>query len=193
VSNVNDGLAKAFIRTLKGDYELKIREATSSDIDGIAFVHASSWKTTYKGLISDEFLDSITVEARKKRWILNFENPHKDEVMYVAENEAGTIIGFGNGGARREADMYDAELYALYLLKEYQGQGLGKLLIRSVAQHLMEKSYSSFMTWVLVGNPAIHFYHKVGGESVATKEVKIGNEMVEEIMIGWRDIRVVGR
>lgn len=78
-----------------------IREATASDIDGIAFVHATSWKTTYRGLISDEFLDKITVEARRKLWIRNFETPNKDEVMYVAEDEAGTIIGFANGGARR--------------------------------------------------------------------------------------------
>ncbi|KTD88472.1 GNAT family N-acetyltransferase [Paenibacillus etheri] len=171
---------------------MKIREATASDIDGIAFVHASSWKTTYKGLISDEFLDNFTVEARRKRWIQNFENPNKDEVMYVAEDEAGMIIGFANGGARREPDLFDAELYALYLLKEHQGKGIGKQLIRSVAQNLLEKNYSSFMTWVLVGNPAIHFYHKVGGQSVSMKEVKIGNEIVEEIMIGWREIRIVG-
>jgi len=174
---------------------LKIREATASDIDGIAFVHAASWKTTYRGLISDEFLDKITVEARRKLWIRNFENPNKDEVMYVAEDGAGMIIGFANGGARRGSDLsdlYDAELYALYLLKEQQGKGLGRQLIRSVAQNLLEKNYSSFMTWVVTGNPAIHFYHKVGGQSVATKEVKIGNEIVEEIMIGWRDIGVVG-
>jgi GNAT superfamily N-acetyltransferase len=171
---------------------LKIREATSSDIDGIAFVHATSWKTTYKGLISDEFLDKITVEARKKIWIRNFASPHKDEVMYVAEDDAGKIVGFSNGGVRREPDLYDAELYALYLLKEHQGKGIGKQLIRSVAQNLLEKNYSSFMTWVLVGNPAIHFYHKVGGQSVSMKEVKIGNEIVEEIMIGWREIRIVG-
>lgn len=171
---------------------MKIRKATASDIDGIAFVHAMSWKTTYKGLISDEFLDAITAEARSKRWIRNFENPNKDEVMYVAEDEAGMIVGFANGGARREPDLYDAELYALYLLKEHQGKGLGKRLIRSVAQNLLEKNYRSFMTWVLVGNPALHFYHKMGGESVATKEMKIGNEIVEEIMMGWRDIGVVG-
>ncbi|AIQ34163.1 hypothetical protein R50345_05610 [Paenibacillus sp. FSL R5-0345] len=171
---------------------MKIRKATASDIDGIAFVHAMSWKTTYKGLISDEFLDAITVEARSKRWIRNFENPIKDEVMYVAEDEAGMIIGFANGGARREPDLYDAELYALYLLKEHQGKGLGKRLIRSVAQNLLEKNYSSFMTWVLAGNPAIHFYHSVGGESISSIEVKIGDELLEEIKIGWQDIRGIG-
>ncbi|WP_449601870.1 N-acetyltransferase family protein [Paenibacillus sp. Marseille-Q9583] len=171
---------------------MKIREATASDIAGIAFVHATSWKTTYKGLISDEFLDNFTVEARRLRWIQNFENPNKDEVMYVAEDEAGMIIGFANGGARREPDLYDAELYALYLLKEHQGKGLGKQLIRSVAQNLLKKNYSSFMAWVLVGNPAIHFYHSVGGESISSIEVKIGNELLEEIKIGWQDIRGIG-
>lgn len=170
---------------------MKIREAISNDIDGIAYVHVESWKTTYKGLISDEFLDTITVEARRKLWIRNFESPNKDEIMYVAEDEAGMIIGFANGGARRDPDRYDAELYALYLLKAYQGKGLGKQLIRSVAQNLMEKKYSSFMTWVLAGNPAINFYHSVGGESISRIEAKIGNELLEEVKIGWKDIRFI--
>lgn len=170
---------------------MQIREATASDIDGIAFVHATSWKTTYKGLISDDFLNKITVETRRKLWIRNFESPNKDEIMYVAEDEAGMIIGFANGGARREQDTYDAELYALYLLKEHQGKGLGKQLIRSVSQNLLQKNYSSFMTWVLAGNPAIHFYHSVGGESISSIEVKIGDELLEEIKIGWKDIRVI--
>lgn len=170
---------------------MKIREATASDIDGIAYVHAESWKTTYRGLLSDEFLDQITVEGRRKLWIRNFTSPNPDEVMYVAEDEAGQIIGFANGGARKEPDEYDAELYALYLLKEHQGKGFGKQLIRSVALNLLEKNYNSFMTWVLAGNPAIHFYHRIGGESVTTKEIKIGNELVEEIKIGWKDIRVI--
>lgn len=170
---------------------MKIREATASDIDGIAYVHAESWKTTYRGLLSDEFLDQITVEGRRRLWIRNFTSPNQDEVMYVAEDEAGQIIGLANGGARKEPDGYDAELYALYLLKEHQGKGIGKQLIRSVALNLLEKNYNSFMTWVVAGNPAIHFYHRMGGESVTTKEIRIGNELVEEIKIGWKDIRVI--
>lgn len=172
---------------------MKIREATASDIDGIAYVHAESWKTTYRGMLSDEFLDQITVEGRRKLWIRNFTSPNQDEVIYVAEDEAGKIIGFANGGARKEPDVYDAELYALYLLEEHQGKGLGRQLIRTVAQNLLDKKYGSFMTWVLARNPAIDFYHSMGGESVTTKEVRIGSEVVGEVMIGWKDIRVILR
>lgn len=170
---------------------MKIREATIDDIDGIAYVHAQSWKTTYQGILSDEFLDQITMEGRRKLWIRNFASPNKDEVMYVAEDEAGQIIGFANGGARKEVDKYDSELYALYILKEFQGQGIGKLLIRRVVKDLIEKQYSSFMTWVLAGNPAIKFYYRVGGECVARKEITIGSELLEEVKIGWKDIRVL--
>lgn len=170
---------------------MKIREGAVSDIDGIAYVHAESWKTTYRGLLSDEFLDQITVDGRRRLWIRNFTSPNQDEIMYVAEDEAGQIIGFANGGARKEPDGYGAELYALYLLKEHQGKGVGKRLIRSIALNLLERNYNSFMTWVVAGNPAIHFYHKMGAQSVTSKEIRIGNELVEEIKIGWKDIRVI--
>ena len=170
---------------------MKIREATSEDIAGIAYVHAESWKTTYRGIVSDEFLDQITVEGRKKLWTRVFASPNKDEVMYVAQDETGQIIGLANGGARKEPDEYDAELYALYLLKEHQGKGIGKQLIRSVVQKLIEQEYSSFMTWVLAANPAINFYHRMGGESVAREMITIGNESLEEVKMGWKDIQVI--
>ncbi|BCU83346.1 hypothetical protein JIR001_31290 [Polycladomyces abyssicola] len=46
--------------------------------------------------------------------------------MYVAENEFGTIVGFTGEGRERSGEPgYDGELYAIYLLKEFQCQGIG--------------------------------------------------------------------
>ncbi|WP_306428702.1 hypothetical protein [Robertmurraya siralis] len=37
-----------------------IREATLSDAEGIAKVHVDSWRTTYKGIVSDVFLEQLS-------------------------------------------------------------------------------------------------------------------------------------
>ena len=45
--------------------EIHIRRAIKDDIRGIAKVHVDSWKTTYKGIFADEFLENITYEQRE--------------------------------------------------------------------------------------------------------------------------------
>ncbi|MFC8561731.1 GNAT family N-acetyltransferase, partial [Peribacillus frigoritolerans] len=35
---------------------MKIRKAIEEDVDGIANVHINSWKTTYKGILPDQYL-----------------------------------------------------------------------------------------------------------------------------------------
>ena len=45
--------------------EIHIRRAIKDDIQGIAKVHADSWKTTYKGIFPNEILENITYEKRK--------------------------------------------------------------------------------------------------------------------------------
>ena len=50
--------------------------------------------------------------------------------IYVAENEAGQIVGFADGGPERARDMtFKGELYAIYILNDYQRQGVGRHLI----------------------------------------------------------------
>jgi hypothetical protein len=46
---------------------MRIRQATIDDVPGIAHVHVASWKSTYKGIISDEYLSKLSVESRIKQ------------------------------------------------------------------------------------------------------------------------------
>lgn len=43
---------------------MKIRRAKLDDAQGIAKVHVNSWRTTYKDIIPNDFLDNLSVEQR---------------------------------------------------------------------------------------------------------------------------------
>jgi ribosomal protein S18 acetylase RimI-like enzyme len=163
-----------------------IRIAHIRDVKGIARVHVESWLSTYKGIISDRYLSQLSIEQREKSWIWQFRHPNPDEALFVAENDKGEIIGFANGGRNRsEEGRYDAELYAIYILAEYQGQGVGTAIVRALLSHLRIKRYQSFMVWVLETNDAIGFYKRLGGRGFARKEIRIGEETLIEAALGW--------
>lgn len=168
---------------------MRIRKATFNDADGIAKVHVDSWKTTYKGIISDSFLTQLSKEKRKKSWEWTFNNLNPDEEVFLAVNDKQEIIGFSNGGrSRNEEFEHDGELYAIYLLKEYQGKGIGKVLFQSVMDSLSSKGYTSMMLWVLQGNNANGFYQAMNGELIGQKDILIGEERHTELAYGWRSI-----
>ncbi|MEC0092321.1 GNAT family N-acetyltransferase [Paenibacillus macquariensis] len=80
---------------------MKIREAKLADINAISYVHAESWKTTYRGLLADEYLNKITAEGRRSQWVRIFESLNTDKCLFVAEEKDGSIVGFANGGPCR--------------------------------------------------------------------------------------------
>jgi hypothetical protein len=43
---------------------LVIREAAPADAPGIARVHVDTWRTTYQGIVPDQFLARLSYEAR---------------------------------------------------------------------------------------------------------------------------------
>lgn len=47
---------------------LVFREATSADIEGIANLHATSWRFAYRGSYSDAYLDGPVFEERRQVW-----------------------------------------------------------------------------------------------------------------------------
>ncbi|MBU5465971.1 GNAT family N-acetyltransferase [Virgibacillus sp. MSJ-26] len=167
---------------------MKIRRATSSDAANIAKVHVDSWRTTYQNVLPTDFLESLSYEKRKKLW----DNNLKEQQVYVAVIE-GEIIGFSVGGKERTGHYKNflGELYAIYLLENYQNQGIGGLLFNQVIKELKESNLNSMLVWVLEDNEAEHFYKAKGGKKVDTKEVNIAGQTYTELAYGWEKLPLI--
>jgi ribosomal protein S18 acetylase RimI-like enzyme len=168
---------------------VKIVKASVDDIHGIAKVHVDSWKETYKGIVSDSFLSTLTYENREKQWKEAFEFHKNSDVwhMYVARNKAGEIIGFIRGGRSRD-DKRSGEIYAVYLLRNCHGQGIGKSLMISSMQHLARAGFETCQVCVLKENPALHFYKKLGAKDGVIKPITIGTQTLDEAVLSWNSL-----
>jgi GNAT superfamily N-acetyltransferase len=105
----------------------------------------------------------------------------------VAEQD-GHVVGFAMAGPNRLADGGDAELFAIYLLADAQGLGVGRRLFTTAAQSLHRAGFQSLIVWVLDGNPAARFYERMGGRRIAEKTLMIGLQTCAEVGYGWPDL-----
>ncbi len=166
---------------------MKIRKAMLADAKGIAKVHVDSWRTTYSGIVPDEFLQQLSYESRENMWKRGIPNGH----IFVAENEKGEIFGFACGGKERSGnyEYYQGELYAIYILKEYQGQGLGKKLIVPVVKQLLDKNINTMLVLVLEENKSCLFYEALGARKLDKVEDEIGGKTLIEAVYGWDNLK----
>jgi GNAT superfamily N-acetyltransferase len=178
--------AAAVAVTVRGrflDMEYRIRRGVADDSRAIARVQVDTWRTTYAGIVPDDFLATMDVEFRTERWKETFATG--EMLMLVAEDEA-EIFGFASGGKLREPlEDYDAELFAIYLLLKKQGKGAGRKLFEELARSLAGEDYKAMALWVLRKNPAVAFYRRLGGIELVQKNIEIGGQQLEEIAFGW--------
>jgi GNAT superfamily N-acetyltransferase len=168
---------------------MHVREATIEDARAIAEVHLASWKTTYPGIIAQEYIDGLRVEDGEARWVARL--TEKAATVFVAEDEVG-IFGFAAGGAMMHpVDGYQGELGAIYLLASHQGKGAGAALVRSMARELRRQGFTNMVVWVLKENPARGFYERMGGVKVGEQMIEIGGATLPEIAFGWADLGVL--
>ena len=156
------------------------RLETDDEIRGKAYVHCQAWKEAYTGLIDQSFLDNRTLEMSQERAFRAFQ----DNVPTLIAKDGNNVIGFVDYGKYRWDDLQDSgEVYAIYLLKEYYGKGIGHDLMEHALQNL--KEYKRIAVWVLEGNErAIRFYKKFGYDFDGKKLITtLGTEVTELRMI----------
>ena len=164
-----------------------IRKGILSDTKGIAKVHVESWKTTYANIVPDEYFNKLTYESREQIWINSIPNGG----VYVAENNEGEIVGFSSGGKERSGkyDGFDGELYAIYILKKYQGQGIGKALIQPIIDELIGMGLNTMLVLVLKDNVSRLFYEALGGKKIDELEIQIAGKKRTEVVSGWEYLK----
>ena len=134
---------------------------TDEEIKGKAYVHWKSWHEAYTGIVSQEYLDKLTLEKCEK---MAFSWP--DNIIVAKEN--GNVIGFVCYGDRGEEAPDVGEIFALYVLADYYGKGVGRKLIDVGLEQI--KHFSQVRLWVLKENRrAIRFYEKCGFQPDGTE------------------------
>lgn len=168
-----------------------IREATIEDAPAIARVHIESWRTTYGGIVPEDYIGKFARDERERVWRKILDDPARRQFVCVAEAEDGRLVGFVSGGAARgEANGFSGEVYAIYILDAHQRRGIGRRLTAALGRRLLRAGYDSMLIWVLAANPARDFYAALGGAIVAEKPAEIpGADELIEVAYGWKDIR----
>ncbi|MBL8120436.1 MAG: GNAT family N-acetyltransferase [Anaerolineae bacterium] len=170
---------------------VSIRSARPEDAPLIAAVQVTTWRTTYNGLVPEAYLAQMSVQQRAERLHFTLTNPNSHVAYFVAETETGEVVGFACGGPERDGHaVYKGELYAIYLLQAYQGQGIGRRLVQTVAGWLEAGHYPNLLIWVLAGNESgIRFYEALGGVRVGRKPLDIQGAALEEYAYGWTTLK----
>lgn len=160
----------------------QIRRAVPEDALGIAIVRVYTWKTTYTGLIPDTVIDGLIRDLSQigEHLRASIETNHH----YLVAVINGTVVGFCCFTSSRNNTYPDSgELTALYVLKGFQGQGIGKALLLAGAEQLRNMGYRSMIVNCLKGNPSLAFYQRMGGKIVADRQdILDGATLAEHIV-----------
>lgn len=74
------------------DEPVLLRAADAGDAEGVALLHADSWRRHYRGVYSDAFLDGDVASDRLAVWSARLAAPAGSETV-VAE-QGGQLVGF---------------------------------------------------------------------------------------------------
>ena len=160
-----------------------LRQAVTSDAEGIARVRVVTWQSTYLGLIPDSFLQNLNIEQSTVNWTKRLESSVQSAKTIVAEID-GTIVGYICIGVSRDLDASDVgELYTIYVDPGHQGKGVGSALIREGIQFLKSMSFNKATLWVFDRNErAIKYYETHGWNATGKRKLdKLGDFELMEI------------
>lgn len=165
-----------------------IREATFEDAEAISTIHVNTWKNTYKDLVDEKDLTNMTYENRIILWETVLKMDKEKQCTLVIQDE-DKIVGFISGGPERTKRFnYDSEIYNIYILDEYQKEGLGSQLLEAFAKEMKDYGHYSLLVWILKHNPSSRFYERYGATSVGEEAIQIGEGSYEETAYGWNNI-----
>ncbi|MGW1259324.1 N-acetyltransferase family protein [Streptomyces sp. NPDC002513] len=154
------------------DGRLRIRDMTSADCRRVSEIRVGGWRSAYRGLLPQSYLDALDVDADTERRRARLAEGDGRVVNLVAEEE-GETVGWAAHGPYREGEVRtaDAELYALYVAPGLLGGGIGRALLTEAVHRSAAAGHPRMCLWVLKDNArARHFYERAGFRADGTAE-----------------------
>jgi ribosomal protein S18 acetylase RimI-like enzyme len=170
---------------------MRFRLATEADATAIARLHAQSWRSAYRGILSDEYLETRADQERLMVWQARFRaddfnqgftapegtllhtpccRTAEPKLFVVLAEEGSRLIGFSSVFVESDA-TYGSLLDNLHVVPELTRQGIGRRLLSESVRELAKHSARGLFLWVIDRNHrAQNFYAKAGAQFVGSAE-----------------------
>ena len=133
--------------------------ATEHDVMQMLELRRQIWATTYRGIYPDAMIDEFDYAWHKEKELQRIRNPQY--AVYFIANDKGNI------GYLSIHNTDIVRMLSLYIVKEYQHQGIGRQAFDFVAKHCSNNNADSFTCSCVPENwNARYFYEKMGGKIV---------------------------
>ena len=163
-----------------------VRPASARDAKAIAEIHVATWQATYKDLMPDDYLKTMTLDKRQAYWreAIEYSEP---QLLVATENDK--VVGFVGFDRSRDAGTKSSvgEIWALYVLPAHWSQGVGVALWDGAREGLKEEGCTQVTLWVLLHNErALSFFEHSAGfkrEMPSLKTTAFGATRLEELRL----------
>ena len=154
----------------------QIVDAVFGDAAGIQRLLRETWQDTYRDHLSQETLEEVYKHFQSIEFLTKqIENPSFYFPLAKADDE---LVGLSTALMPEDTIV----MFRLYVSPQYQRKGIGALLLKNVIEHF--QGAKKIQLHVEVMNPkAQWFYKKHGFKEIKREQEKIGNEVLELILM----------
>jgi ribosomal protein S18 acetylase RimI-like enzyme len=140
-----------------------IRPAELADARKVAELHVATWKEAYRGIVPDEYLESLSVEKREAAWRESLAKRLSE--LWVASESTSELAGWVSFGGCRDSDKPASvgELWAIYVSPRYWSCGVGRALWLTARSRLVELGFTEVTVWCLAGNDRAERFYRAAG------------------------------
>ena len=126
-------------------------------------MHVATWKEAYRGIVPEEYLQSLSVEKRESVWRESLEK--KLSELWVAVENTSELAGWVSFGGCRDSDKPASvgELWGIYVSPQYWSCGVGRALWLTARNRLIELGFTEVTVWCLAGNERAERFYRTAG------------------------------
>lgn len=144
---------------------MELKQAGVLDAPAISLIHAASWRVAYRGLLPQDYLNSIA----DTRWVEPFERLLRDDSMQAQIAYDGeTPVGCVSYGARSMEGAPPPPsgwgyVLTLYVHPAHVRKGHGTALLRTAENGLRQQGYTHCYLYVLDTNVNARLFYERSG------------------------------
>ena len=158
-----------------------IRNVKKENLWSVSSIVIEGWKSAYRGIIEDEFLDSLKIEDNYNRRLKDYQ-----ENGFIVAEINNEVVGFCrytiNNLFSQDVKDIDCELCAIYVKPDMKRQGIGAALFQYVIQEQKKNENQKMILWCLKENyNSRKFYEKMGGVLYSENEIEKGGKKYKEV------------